>query len=411
MSESTFDNPFRPGAGHTPPYLAGRTAEQNTFKKRLAQTEVSENIILTGLRGVGKTVLMETFKPIAIKNGWLWAGNDLSESASVTEETLSTRILADLSLVTSAIKLPVNIKAPIGFGAQHQQVHQPLCYENLKILYEHTPGLTTDKLKAVLEFAWENIKKYADPVKGIVFAYDEAQNLEDHAQQNQYPLSVLLEVFQSLQRKKFPFLLLLTGLPTLQAKLVAVRTYAERMFHVILLDKLTPQASREAIIKPIENSNCPIRFTEDSIKQIVDMSGGYPYFIQYICREVYDVWDAKLAMHDKDLSIPTEDIIRKLDTDFFQGRWDNTTDRQKELLKVVAKLPGCDDGFSGHDIVLTSKQILAKGFNASHVSQMLATLAEKGIVFRKSAGKYALAIPLMSEFITRQTGQCSDFAE
>src|SRR5438477_7072451 len=87
-----FPNPFRPGAGHMPPYLAGRTVEEDEFKKLLQQTVILKNLVLTGLRGVGKTVLLESFRPIASQNGWLWAGTDLSESSSVTEHTIAARI-------------------------------------------------------------------------------------------------------------------------------------------------------------------------------------------------------------------------------------------------------------------------------------------------------------------------------
>ncbi len=102
-SRVPFENPFRPGAGQMPPYLAGRTAEIDAFKRLLRQTTVLENTILTGLRGVGKTVLLESLRPEALNAGWLWVGADWSESASVSEETLATRILADIALVTSPL--------------------------------------------------------------------------------------------------------------------------------------------------------------------------------------------------------------------------------------------------------------------------------------------------------------------
>ena len=126
--------------------------------------------------------------------------------------------------------------------------------------------------------------------RGIIFAYDEAQNLSDHAEKEEYPLSLLLDVFQSIQRQGIPYMLVLVGLPTLFPKLVEARTYSERMFHVVFLDKLNREDCRDAIIKPIEDQNCPIRFTDDSVEMIGDLSDGYPYFIQFICREVYDVW-------------------------------------------------------------------------------------------------------------------------
>src|SRR5438874_12633465 len=100
---AAFKNPFRPGAGHMPPYLAGREHEMKEFKRLLQQEVILENLILTGLRGVGKTVLLETFKPQAIQAKWLWVGTDLSESSSVTEEKLALRLMTDLSIVTSTL--------------------------------------------------------------------------------------------------------------------------------------------------------------------------------------------------------------------------------------------------------------------------------------------------------------------
>ncbi len=91
-----FTNPFRPGAGHMPPYLAGRTSEHEEVRRILDQTIILENVILTGLRGVGKTVLLETLKPLAREKGWLWAGTDLSESISINEETTALRLITDL---------------------------------------------------------------------------------------------------------------------------------------------------------------------------------------------------------------------------------------------------------------------------------------------------------------------------
>ncbi len=98
-----FKNPFKPGAGHMPPYLAGRSLEIEEFSKLINQDLILENIVLTGLRGVGKTVLLDTFKPVALKDDWLWTGSDLSESISISEQNLAIRILTDLSILTSNI--------------------------------------------------------------------------------------------------------------------------------------------------------------------------------------------------------------------------------------------------------------------------------------------------------------------
>src|ERR1700733_8742969 len=99
MKPKNMTNPFRPGAGHMPPYLAGRDNETQQFLKLLEQKTILSNMVLTGLRGVGKTVLLDTFKPLALQRKWLWVGTDLSEAASICEESVAQRLLTDLSVV------------------------------------------------------------------------------------------------------------------------------------------------------------------------------------------------------------------------------------------------------------------------------------------------------------------------
>ena len=251
-----------------------------------------------------------------------------------------------------------------------------------------------------MQFAWQSLP---ESFNGLVFAYDEAQNLSDHAQKEQYPLSLLLEVFQSLQRKEIPIMLVLTGLPTLFPKLVKARTYSERMFHVIHLGRLDEEASREAIIKPVEDANCPVKFSEQTVSAISDLSAGYPYFIQFFGKEIYDVWITKMRLGENP-SVQTQDILFKLDTDFFQGRWAKATDRQRELLNIIAHLENADDEFTVQEIANLAKEFLTKPFSTSHINQMLATLAIQGLVFKNRFGKYSFAVPLLSQFIKRQTG-------
>ncbi len=397
MSEQ-FQNPFRPGAGHPPPHLAGREEEKKKFLKFLEQDVIMENMILTGLRGTGKTVLLDSFKPLAIADGWKWSGTDLSESASISEDNIVKRLLADLSVVTSSITVGKEEFRRVGFVDNTESVELKLSYGTLLQAYEQTPGLVSDKLKFVLELAWSFLKESG--ARGLVFAYDEAQNLSDQALKEQFPLSILLEVFQSLQKKGCRLLLVLTGLLTLFPELVKARTYSERMFHVIELGRLSGEASRDAILKPIEDTNCPVRLTPESVTTIVDLSGGYPYFIQFICREVYD------AFMQGSHSVPADEIIRKLDSDFFAARWARATDRQRELLMLIASLDNCDEEFTVRDIVsLSSREDLGvKPFSSSHVSQMLSTLMRVGLVYRNRWGKYTLAVPLMEQFIRRETG-------
>jgi hypothetical protein len=392
----SFDNPFRPGAGHMPPYLAGREDEQDEFRRLLKQKAVTENMILTGLRGVGKTVLLETLKPLAVTNGWLWVGTDLSESASINESALAVRLLTDLSVVGSMLQAPKG-QLNIGFGAE--AIPTTFSYNTLMSLCESTPGLITDKLKRVLEAVWDSLSRVDK--RGIVFAYDEAQTLGDHAPKDEFPLSTLLDVFQSIQRKGVPFMLVLTGLPTLFPKCVEARTFSERMFRVVFLDRLNREESRDAITKPIKAHGCPVSFDRASVEHIVELSGGYPFFIQFICREVFDVFIQQLE-DGAAKGVPVEEIFRKLDSDFFAGRWARATDRQRELLTVAAQLEHAESEFTVQELVEGSRRLLEKPFSSSHANQMLASLSQAGLVYKNRHGKYSFAVPLLNKFILRQ---------
>lgn len=397
-----FTNPFRPGAGHAPPYLAGREAETNEFRRLLEQDVILENMVLTGLRGVGKTVLLDSLKPIATASGWVWVGSDLSEATSVSENSLAIRLCTDLSVVTSAIVIGEEVTRTVGFGRESTSVERRMTFDFLTQVYERTPGLSSDKLKAVIRVAWMAISKSISGVRGIVFAYDEAQNLADQDARDQYPLSLLLDVFQSIQKQDLPLMLVLTGLPTLFPKLVDARTFSERMFRVVFLKSLDDRESRDAILRPIEGASCPVKLSDQSVKTITRMSGGYPYFIQFICREVYDVFIHQIDKGEH-AAVPVNEIERKLDTDFFAGRWARASDRQRELLQVVATLDHCDEEFTVQEIVDRSQALLTKPFGNSHANQILVKLTEQGLVFKNRHGKYSFAVPLLGRFIQRQS--------
>ena len=196
-------------------------------------------------------------------------------------------------------------------------------------------------------------------------------------------------------------MLLLTGLPTLFPKLVESRTFAERMFNVTTLYKLPEKDGRDAIIKPINQTKCPITFDEESIVVIYRTSGGYPYFIQFICKEVFDIFVQQMKVDGHTKPVPINEIVQKLDRNFFAGRWSRATDRQRELLSIIATLDNCEDEFTVQEIVAAAKS-MANPFGSSHVNQMLATLSDAGLIYKNRHGKYAFAVPLLNKFILRQ---------
>jgi hypothetical protein len=173
------------------------------------------------------------------------------------------------------------------------------------------------------------------------------------------------------------------------------------MFHVLHLQRLDNASAKQAIEKPIEISNSRLRFHQITIDRIIAMSDGYPYFIQFLCKEVFDTWIGKIG-EGVAPTAPMDSIIAKLDQDFFAPRWARATDRQQDFMKVVSTLPHAEDEFSVQEIVAASKGILKKGFTPSHATQILQALAEKGLMYRNRRGSYCFAVPLLSRFIGRQ---------
>ena len=178
------------------------------FDRFLQQDTVLTNVVFNTSKDIGSTDPVDKFHHMATIRGWAWIGSTLSETVSLTEHGFALQILKDLSAFTS--------NEPNGPD-----------HDRLNDIYSSTPGLTADRIKAVLGAVAEYL-----PGQKIVFAYDEVQNLSENAAKNQFPLAVLLDVFQAIQRQDLPYMLVLSGHSDLFFKMVETRTYAERMFRI-----------------------------------------------------------------------------------------------------------------------------------------------------------------------------------
>ena len=397
------DNPYRPGAAHAPPYLAGRDSERHAFSRLLRQAPILENLVLTGIRGIGKTVLLrEALRKDAIEQGWLWVSSDLSEAVSVSEKHLAKRLLTDLNTFSADWEYASNKQSSIGFSTDPEHQTIGFDYYTMMDVFKEEPGLTSDKIKRILLIAWELMQNNMGDKKGIIFAWDEAQNLTDRSRDKEYPLGVLLDVFSSLQSQGVPFMLVLTGLPTLFPKLVNSRTYAERMFRVMPLDNLSPDDGNKAITEPLKKEPKWVQtFFKSVMETIYQLTKGYPYFIQFWCRELYDYLTETRPLPTTENTQIIKRISHKLDMDFFEGRWARLTDRQRDLLNIIAHLKNSGGEFTVQEIVEESKTS-ERAFSGSRVSQILSALFDEGMVFKNRHGKYILAVPLLDDYIRRR---------
>jgi hypothetical protein len=225
--------------------------------------------------------------------------------------------------------------------------------------------------------------------------------LKDRAEDKQFPLSLLLEIIQFMQRKEIPYILVLTGLPTLVNTLSEARTYSERMFEIITLKQLGHQETRDAILVPIQKEKCPVTFTEHGINEIIRLSSGYPYFIQFYCKETFDSILQQISVGLDKPSVRISDFVRKLDVDFYAARWSRVTDRQRELLVVIAKLATANEEFTAKEISEKSNELLDNPFAPAYVVNSLNKLTAQGLIFKNRRGKYSFAVPLLADYINR----------
>lgn len=394
------ENPFRPGAGHRPPVLAGREKELDRLRRLLRQGFATENILITGLRGFGKTVLLDQLKEIAIAEGWVWVGNDLSESSSLSEERLALRILTDMAHSISEMLGAGDASASTLSKAMKDDnldELEPTTFDALKAKYERTPGLPSDKLKAVISRIGSLLVKAK--MRGMVFAYDEAQCLTDHAKRDEFPMSTLIETVGSLQKNNgaTPCLLVLSGLPPVFEALTAARTYTERMFHVMTLERLSRHDTATALLEPLKPLMPPLNCPPELFSKVVDLSGGYPYLIQFFGKELVDA----ILKNGGVLSssqFPAQDVMDRLDAGLFAARWNKTTDKQRRFLRLLAsREPGSSSEFSAVEIA--AHPDCDGEFDNLQASQMLLALCDKGLVYRTRRGRYSFTVPMSETMI------------
>ena len=334
-----------------------------------------------------------------------------SESASLSEERLAMRILTDLSEGLAPYLSGPSGDRPAGLGERLASISDhgqdtPHTFEALRNMYEQAPGLPSDKLRHILVRLGSLINRAK--ARGIVFAYDEAQCLCDHAERDQFPMSMLIETIASLQKKEgvAQSLLVLCGLPQVFNALTETRTYTERMFHVVKLDRLKRDDAHTAFMTPLQGLMPPLFASPELVDKVVDLTGGYPYLIQFFGKELVDelLKNGGVLGADK---FPTETSLDRLDSGLFAARWNRTTDKQRDVLKLIASRPlnGSAD-FSAQEIAALRPEDAE--LSNGRATQTLQALCERGLLYRTRYGRYAFTVPMSEMMILRRLKAKSD---
>lgn len=382
-------NPFRPGAGVDPPYLAGRERELDVFDVVLRSTRNGniKNILLYGLRGVGKTVLLGKFASMCRDKKFLPVtkytyGRGDSDPAMFTSGL--KRVLR------SAIESSSRVEAAKGRLRSAGQYLKPSAVGVSGFVYEPSYGGDTtepmsDHLVDYFTKNWKIITELG--YEGAVLLLDEFHAVND-VNGKWYTLGDFLAAINEVQRQGCRYPVVLSGLPFLTKNVKKGRSYTERMFKLVKVSSLAEFDAKKALLQPLDGINC--KFSPALLNAVIEDTGRYPYFIQFFACEILQRIDKdNISLRDYK-SVRTK-ILHSLYDDFFDQRMADLIPGEKNTLDCMAMIPDADMRFSSI--------MKAAGASKGTVSTHLKRLEEKGVVYRSDHGLYEFALPLLRPYL------------
>lgn len=391
-------NPFRPGMGLDPPYLADRAAQLDRFDKYLAGfPSFPRNVRLTGLRGVGKTVLLQHYAAAAEAQGWLVVRRECSEHLQA-ESTFALALVEDCRTAVEHSSRTLALRRRSSTAARRALDllgGLTITLEGVTLavkpaaLARHQPTVLEDRLFQALKLACEGAEAAHRP--GVLFCYDEAQVLSDTPRRRQFPLGIFLASVARAQRSGLPAMLVVSGLPTLTDNLARAKSYSERMFQAEQLDALNPPEDVLAFTRPFQSSG---RLVDAGVVESVRRdTGGYPFHIQFFGALL---WEASLpggSVTDEDFTRHRPTILRALDGAFFDARLARTSGRERRVLRAVARAGGENTALLAvrEDLHLPNRRL----------QPVIASLETKGLLYRPERGRLAFTVPLFGDYLRR----------
>ena len=384
-----FDNPYRPGAGTAPPVLIGRDRLLDGFDltvRRAMNGRPGKSCMPVGLRGVGKTVLLNRFLGIADRAGMKVGFIEAPETGDFREHLAGRlrRILLGLDggvarrAVALALRVLKSFTLTLPGGTSIAVGVEPLAGRA-------DTGLLADDLTEVLVSAGQAT---AECGSGLLVAVDEAQHL------NSDVLGALIAGIHRTTQLDLPVVLAGAGLPQLPRLAGEAKSYAERLFEFPAIGSLSPADAASAIVLPARELG--VEFEDAAVGRIVEESRGYPYFLQEWGSRV---WNAAPAgpITDDDARAARVDVIATLDRDFFQIRLDRLTPKERDYLRAMAGL-----GPGPH----RSGDIAAElGVEVTSVAPRRSSLIAKGMIYSPAHGDTAFTVPLFDDFLRRTLPQ------
>lgn len=391
-------NPYRPGVGTRPAYLAGRDDELARFRSILkGAPEIPGNVRLTGLRGVGKTVLLGEYKDLARSIGWATIDLELEARHNSTDD-LSRLVKQAADRLRSDVSVTERVRKRAGKAANVLRDFR-VEYDQLTFSFAGFEPDGTNDLS--VELGGTVGRCMNSGYEGLALLLDEAQVLkDDRDSKGQHPLSMLLASVSALQKQEVPIVLVLCGLPTLTTNLLEARTYAERMFRGQRVGSLNRSDSEDAFLAPLNGTG--VTPTTPLIQRVLDAVEGYPYFVQLWGAELWDAADrADVTEFTVDLLDEVEgSIFERLDEDFYEPRVVSLTPAEQDLLTV--------SGRCGYPPLITAHIVDGSKKRPNNVNVLLGRLCAAGVLYRVRKGEYEYTAPKFYDFLQRRAEQNGD---
>lgn len=381
-------NPYAPGAGRRPSALVGRDDvidDWNISLQRAERGKTDQPMILYGLRGVGKTVLLSRLRRDAEDRDWLTvqveAGSGRGLRDMVGEGLYGP--LTDLARPSAGARLLRALKTALSFKASYDTSGT----WNFGIDLSEASGgaadsgvLLTDLGKVVRDVSLAA----GDDGVGLALLIDEAQDLTAEE------ITTLAAIMQSAATDDLPVLFALAGLPSLPQTLAEAKSYSER-FRYSVIEKLDESAAHRAIEEPAGDEG--VEWDAEALEHVIAASGRYPYFIQQFGQETWNAADGT-SIELRDARVGVASGQGQLDNGFFRARWDRTTTAEKQYLRAMC--PEGDGGVGSGEVANRLQRAIGS------LGPARANLIHKGLIYAPDHGIVAFTVPGMAGFIARQ---------
>lgn len=380
-------NPFAPGAGSQPPELAGREQiieAADTALQRILLGRAAQSQMLLGLRGVGKTVLLNKIEQMAEGHGYLTSFIEAPEDRKLVDLLYPKihKILRKLSLVESSKAASYSaLRALRSFASAFK-----ISMGDFEVSVDPEEGTAdSGNLEYDITDLFLKVGEAAKSAKrGWAILIDEVQYLSSDE------LGALIVAIHRINQKGLPVLLFGAGLPAIAALSGDAKSYSERLFNFPKVDALDSVAAVNAIRQPIEEEGESIE--EDLLNQIIQLTRGYPYFLQ---EWGFQVWNASVAspIGSDCFASAGQEALRRLDEGFFKVRIDRLTPKEKEYVIAMAKL--------GEGPYRSSDVAESLGEKMTTLGPRRAQIISKGMIYSPSYGDIAFTVPMFDEYLKR----------